>query len=120
MDKSDYLFKGLNHLTELVNLNLSNNYISCLSNLAHLPNLQTLTLTRYFHRNMTRNHQINYFRNKLATADDIKELEGCLAVTSLGKMSESPKIKHREANKFLQTCHTTVLRAWKLLMSWQG
>ena len=41
-----HLFQGLDHLIQLVNLNLSNNYISCLANLAHLPNLQTLTLTR--------------------------------------------------------------------------
>ena len=38
--------QGLTKLDQLVNLNLSNNYISCLANLAHLPNLQTLTLSR--------------------------------------------------------------------------
>ena len=62
--------QGLSNLAQLVNLNLSNNYISCLANLAHLPNLQTLSLCR----------------NKLKTAEDIRELEQCKAVTSLGKL----------------------------------
>ena len=38
--------QGLSNLTALVNLNLSNNFISKLTNLAHLPNLHTFSVSR--------------------------------------------------------------------------
>ncbi len=53
--------QGISKLLQLSNINLSNNHISNLSNLRDLPNLHTL----------------NMARNKLTTADNIKELVHC-------------------------------------------
>ena len=42
----DCNIQGLTKLSALVNLNLSNNFISQLTNLAHLPNLHTFSVSR--------------------------------------------------------------------------
>lgn len=74
--------QGLTHLTQLVNLNLSNNFLSRLTGLAHLPCLHTLTLAR----------------NKLRTAEDVKELEACKTVACLGRILHP--FRFQELNKF--------------------
>ena len=89
----DCNIQGLTKLSALVNLNLSNNFISQLTNLAHLPNLHTFSVSRLLKVHVTMSEILraeNSFmpipfliRNKLKTSEDIRELESCKKLSVL-------------------------------------
>ena len=102
--------KGLSNLVALSNLNLSNNYISRLCQLACLPNLHTLNIAKSvtgfycqndfpFHFNISPHpNAFSYIitcSNQLRTGDDVRELANCNALSVLDlshNLLEEPEV----------------------------